>query len=40
MQLETLEAVKSFEFDLSTRQVAVYHQVQVDDIEAALKLVK
>lgn len=36
MQLEGLEAVKALEFDLSARQVAVYHEGQVDRVETSL----
>ena len=37
MQLGGVEAVKSLDFDLSARQVAVYHEGQRGEIESALK---
>ena len=36
MQLDGMAAVKSLEFDLSSRKVAVYHEGQLGEIESAL----
>jgi Co/Zn/Cd efflux system component len=36
LQLEPIEIVKSLEFDLSARRVAVYHDGQANDLETAL----
>ena len=37
MQLDGVAAVKSLDFDLSARKVAVYHEGQLGEIESALK---
>ena len=36
MKLDSLEAVRSLDFDVSARKVAVYHEGQLEQIESAL----